>query len=468
MGVPDSMVPLAGEAAPSPAFGAPNPGGLRDRLRRDPRQQSPLRIPRRIRFGFLGPTAVLLLAIIVYPICYSVWLSLHGADGRTFAGLANFGKLFSDPATLTALRNNIIWVVTAPTLACALGLVFAVMAERIKLATAFKIVIFTPMAISFMAAGVIFELVYQADPHQGVANAVLVGVHDTFAPSSKYPGAHPRQDGGFSTSGGSYESTQAYTAGSTALLPLVGYPVTSLPGNAAQAAPAAAKPGAITGTVWLDLVYGGGGSPGHLDHGKKGLSGITVQAVDGTRIAGSATTAADGTFAISGLSPGDYRLELPASNFTQPYNGVSWLGPSLVTPAIIAAYLWIWSGFAMVLIAAGLSAVPRELQESARVDGASEWQIFRKVTVPLLAPVLLTVLVTLVINVLKVFDRVFVIAPGSTLPDANVLAVQMWSVSFGGAQDQGLGSAIGVFLYVLVLPALYFNVRRLRRERSGS
>lgn len=467
MGVSDSMVPLAGEAAPSPAFGTPPPGRLRDRFRRD-RPSSPLRIPLRIRYGFLAPAAVLLLAIIVYPICYSVWLSLHGADGRSFVGLGNFHKLFSDPATLTALRNNIIWVVTAPTLACALGLVFAVMAERIKLSTAFKIVIFTPMAISFMAAGVIFELVYQADPHQGVANAVLVGVHDTFAPASKYPGAHPRQDGGFSTSGGSFESTQAYAPGSTAQLPLIGYAVTSLPGSAAQAEPAAAKPDAISGTVWLDLVYGGGGTPGHLDRGKKGLSGITVQAVDGTRVAGSATTTADGTFAISGLSPGQYRLELPAGNFTQPYNGVSWLGPSLVTPAIIAAYLWIWSGFAMVLIAAGLAAVPRELQESARVDGASEWQIFRKVTVPLLAPVLLTVLVTLVINVLKVFDLVFVIAPGSTLPNANVLAVQMWSVSFGGAQDQGLGSAIGVFLYVLVLPALYFNVRRLRRERSGS
>jgi ABC-type sugar transport system permease subunit len=122
----------------------------------------------------------------------------------------------------------------------------------------------------------------------------------------------------------------------------------------------------------------------------------------------------------------------------------------------------------MVLIAAGLANIPRELQEAARVDGASEWQVFRRITVPVLAPVLLTVLVTLVINVLKVFDLVYIIAPGSTLPNANVLAVQMWSVSFGGAQDQGLGSAIGVFLYILVLPALYFNIRRLRRERTES
>ncbi|MCD0486276.1 ABC transporter permease subunit, partial [Streptacidiphilus sp. ASG 303] len=131
---------------------------------------------------------------------------------------------------------------------------------------------------------------------------------------------------------------------------------------------------------------------------------------------------------------------------------------------IIAAYIWMWAGFAMVLIAAGLTAVPRELLEAARMDGASEWQVFRRITVPLLAPVLTVVMVTLVINVLKVFDLVYIIAPGSTQQDANVLALQLYLSSFGGGGDQGAGSAIGVVLLLLVLPAMLFNIRRFRRE----
>ena len=104
--------------------------------------------------------------------------------------------------------------------------------------------------------------------------------------------------------------------------------------------------------------------------------------------------------------------------------------------------------------------------EAARVDGATEWQVFRRVTVPLLAPVLVVVLVTLMINVLKVFDLVLVIPPGSTQYDANVLALEMWRVSFGGGRDQGLGSALGVLLFLLVLPAMLFNIRRFRRENQ--
>ncbi len=123
-----------------------------------------------------------------------------------------------------------------------------------------------------------------------------------------------------------------------------------------------------------------------------------------------------------------------------------------------------WAGFAMVLIAAGLASVPRELLEAARVDGATEWQVFRRVTVPLLAPVLAVVLVTLMINVLKIFDLVFIIAPGSAQDDANVLALQLYRSSFGTDSHLGLGSAIAVLLLLLVIPVMLFNIRRMRRE----
>jgi alpha-glucoside transport system permease protein len=118
----------------------------------------------------------------------------------------------------------------------------------------------------------------------------------------------------------------------------------------------------------------------------------------------------------------------------------------------------------MVVIGAGLAAIPRDVLEAARVDGANEWYTFRRVTVPLLAPVLAVVLVTLIINVLKVFDLVLVIAPGSSQKDANVIALQMWKTAFG-IRDFGLGSALAVFLFVLVLPAMAFNIRRFRAER---
>ena len=101
--------------------------------------------------------------------------------------------------------------------------------------------------------------------------------------------------------------------------------------------------------------------------------------------------------------------------------------------------------------------------EAARTDGAGEWQVFRRVTVPLLAPVLSVVFITMIINVLKVFDIVLSVAPESSQGDANVIALAMWRTAFTQF-DFGLGSAIAVFLFVLVVPVLALNVRRFRRE----
>jgi alpha-glucoside transport system permease protein len=235
-------------------------------------------------------------------------------------------------------------------------------------------------------------------------------------------------------------------------------------GPARAATPAA---GTITGTTWLDFTPGGKGTPNQIDANEKSLPKLRLEAVSGGKVMARATSGADGTFAFKDLPAGSYTVRVAASNFAPPYGGVTWLGPSLVTPAIIVAYIWMWAGFAMVLIGAGLAAIPRDALEAARVDGATEWQVFRRVTIPLLAPVLLVVLVTLVINVLKIFDLVYIIAPGSSQQDANVLALQMYLKSFtGGSSDQGLGSAIAIVLFLLVLPAMIFNIRRFRQEQA--
>ncbi|MFE0377775.1 carbohydrate ABC transporter permease [Streptomyces inhibens] len=414
---------------------------------------------------FLLPALLLLGALVVYPIVFSVYRSLFDASGDGFVGLGNYGEMFSDEGIRTALKNNIIWVVVAPAVSTALGLIFAVLTERIRWGTAFKLIVFMPMAISMLAAGIIFRLVYDQNPERGVGNAVWVGIHDTFADPAPFPGAGPRPNAGLRPSGGgAFTTTSAVRAASPANLPLVAVAPDDVR-NARPAAAAQPRPGKITGTVWLDFTRGGGGRPNVIDGNEKALAGLRIEAVKGGTVVASATTAADGTYALPADKADGARLRLPAANFAEAYNGVDWLGPALVTPAIIGSYVWMWAGFAMVLIAAGLAGVPRELLEAARVDGAGEWQVFRRITVPLLAPVLVVVLVTLMINVLKIFDLVYIIAPGSSLRSANVLALQLFQSSFGTDVDEGLGSAIAVFLLLLVLPVMYVNLRRIRKER---
>ncbi|CAM5674449.1 ABC transporter permease OS=Streptomyces antimycoticus OX=68175 GN=SSPO_095780 PE=3 SV=1 [Streptomyces antimycoticus] len=127
----------------------------------------------------------------------------------------------SDDATKTAIKNNIIWLILAPTVSTALGLIFAVLTERVRWATAFKLVVFMPMAIT-LVAGIIFRLVYEQDPDKGVANAMWVSVHDSFSESPPFPGAYLRPTAGLTeASGGSFTTKDAVRAGTPTSLPLV-------------------------------------------------------------------------------------------------------------------------------------------------------------------------------------------------------------------------------------------------------
>lgn len=116
---------------------------------------------------FLLPALVLLGALVVYPIVYSVYRSFFDQSGTGFVSLDNYKTLFTDDTIRTAVKNNAIWVVFAPTISTALGLIFAVLTERIRWGTAFKLIVFMPMAISMLAAGIIFRLVYDQAPERG-------------------------------------------------------------------------------------------------------------------------------------------------------------------------------------------------------------------------------------------------------------------------------------------------------------
>jgi alpha-glucoside transport system permease protein len=413
---------------------------------------------------FLAPALVLLVGILIYPIVWTVVRSLYDRAGDSFVGLGNYTEMFRTERTRTAIRNNMIWVAFGPTIATAIGLVYAVLAERVRWQRVFKVAVFMPMAISGLAVGVIFTLVYQADPDRGLANAAIRSVYDIVSPSGEYRGARPSDEAVLAPEGDALVTPTPVPTGDAVALGLVAIRPDAVPEGAEQARVPDVGADAVGGTVYLDFTPGGGGERGRIDEGERGLPGMEVEVLrDGAQV-GTATTDDDGTFVVDGLEPGPHQVRLAERNFVEAFGGVAWLGPTLVTPAIIASWLWIWIGFAMIVIGAGLSAIPRDVLEAARVDGASEWQVFRRVTAPLLTPVLLVVLVTLVINVLKIFDLVLVIAPGAIQAEANVIALEQWRVSFGGAQNAGLGSALSVFLFLLVIPAMAFNIKRFRSE----
>jgi alpha-glucoside transport system permease protein len=411
---------------------------------------------------FLVPALVLLAVWIVYPTLSTIRRSFYDKNGDRFIGLDNYRTLFTDETLRKAIENNLLWLLVVPAFVTAIGLVFAVLIERIRFSVAFKVAVFMPMAISLFAAGVIWRLMYEKDPEQGTVNAAIAVVKDAFSPSGALPAALPSTD---AVTGGADQGMVLNTpleSGDVAQIGLTGIREDDVPSDAEQAVVPEALSGGITGVVWRDFKPGGG-TPGKVEDGELGLPNVTVELRDDTRAIDTATTGPDGTFTFEDVPSGVYHAAIASSTFAQPYAGVSWLGESLITPAIMMAYIWVWAGFAMVVIAAGLAAIPRDLLEAARTDGASEWAVFRRVTIPLLAPVLSVVFITMLIYVLKVFDIVISIAPGSSQDDANVIALAMWRTAFG-VDDLGLGAAIAVFLFLLVIPILALNIRRFRRE----
>jgi alpha-glucoside transport system permease protein len=441
------------------------------------REAPPSAEPGRLRelavtLAFLLPAAILLAAWVVYPTAYTVYRSFFDASGDKFVGIDNFKSLF-DPAlgVRKSIVNNIYWVGLVPALITAIGLVFAVLTERVRWSVAFKTAVFMPMAISLFAAGVIWRIMDQQEPSRGAINAVVASAHDAISPPGVLADASPSIPGLIGSASKGLTLQKPLGSGGEALLGLTGIPPEGMPAGAKQAVVPEPGSGKVVGVVWRDFKPGGG-TPGKVEQGELGIPGVKVALKDPNgKTFATTSSAADGAFQFDGVQGTGYKASISADTFRKPYGGVAWLGSTtvapglkLVTVAVMIAYIWVWAGFAMVVIGAGLAAIPRDVLEASRTDGATEWQVFRRVTVPLLAPVLSVVFITMLINVLKVFDIVLSVAPGSTQTDASVIALAMWRTSFGGVNDFGLGSAIAVFLFILVIPILMLNVRRFKRE----
>ncbi len=302
--------------------------------------QHQLKRPRR-NFSFwfwLLPAIVLMAVFLIYPVVDTARVSFLNANSSQFVGWENYAYIFTNSASTSAILNNLLWIVVFTLFTVGLGLVLAVLTAHVRFEPAAKAAIFIPMAVSFVAAAVIWKFVYAYSPEGfvqiGLLNAVGAGV--------------------------------------------------GLPPEA-----------------WL------------------------------------------------------VQQQLPYSTILAP------------TPfhtnnfAIIAAGVWMWTGFAMVILSAGLKSIPREVLEAARVDGASEFQIFLRVTTPLLIPIITVVATTLVIQALKIFDIVWVISAGNFGTD--VMSTRIYKEMFN-YQNFGHAAAMAMVLLLLILPAMLINIRRFRSQ----
>ncbi len=312
--------------------------------------------------------------------------------------------LFLCFALFTALRgtivNNMWWVVVVVVFSTGLGLAVAVLADGVKGEKISKSIIFMPMAISLVGASIIWRFMYQARD---------TSIDQTGVMNAVWVGL-----GRLSTGSGlpTYIFGVAVTLLALALLVLIARSLTR--GNYGRAA----VPGvAVILLGWFVVRYWSSGGVGGV---------IRLE---------------DGTYQSDTIL---FIQESPFNNF--------WLMVVLV---------WIQTGFAMVILSAAIKAVPDELIEAARVDGATPSQIFWRVTLPQIATTIGVVVTTLIVLVMKVFDIVKVMTNGQF--GTQVLANDMFRTAFNNL-DTGRGAALAILILVSVLPVMVFNIRKMQEE----
>lgn len=280
---------------------------------------------------WVGPALLLIGVFFIYPMIGTIVTSLESTDtlGNVtgFVGLKWYRIIFTTQSNLIVLRNNLLWLVFGTILTVGLGLIVAVLVDRVKIERVIKSALFVPMALSFVAAGVIWRFVYIYNP----AGENQIGLLNAFL----------------------------------------------------------------------------------------GLFHIPPQA---------------------------WFINEAINNF-----------------ALIAIYVWMWTGFSMVILSAALKGIPDEIIEAAKMDGASRFTMFWRVMIPMIAPTLTVVTITMVINILKIFDVVYINTGGNY--QTSVIGQEFYNQLFNN-QNSGFGSAWAVVLTLVILPVMFINIRRIRAEEG--
>jgi alpha-glucoside transport system permease protein len=316
------------------------------------------------------------------------------------------GFLFVSFGAFTAMRgtiiNNLWWVVTVTFFSTALGLAIAVLADQRAGEKIAKSIIFMPMALSLVGASIIWRFMYQtrevSKKQTGVLNAAWIGL------------------GHLSTGSGLPTLIGAILLG--VVLAIVGtFLARSLVRRAYGRAVVPAILLIFVGWIFLRYtqIVGGG--------------------IGGFRSTGSGETVGEAIVFVQ---------ESPYNNF--------WL---------MVILIWIQVGFSMVILSAAIKAVPTELIEAAKIDGASDSQVFWRVTLPQIGTTIGVVITTLIVLVMKVYDIVKVVTNGQF--GTQVLANDMFQQAFSNI-NIGRGAALAMLIFISVLPVMYLNIRRMQRE----
>lgn len=412
---------------------------------------------------YIAPTLLILGLFLVYPTVETIWVSFHDNYYRpsedkptTFVGLDNYIDAFDDSAMGVAFRNNALWLVLMTTFTVGMGLLLAVLLDRVRYEAVGKSIIFLPMAISFTAASVIWRFIYAYRPPSknqiGFLNGTLTALKD------------------FVSNPVSYQILNAllWVFGSLALV-LILIILAKAVGDALRTWKVDQHFGSLASTIVGGFVLLGA----HYVLGWLGASSAGAVWYFLWLAFGSVGAVLLVVLGLRDRSLGAYfvvsltvallaQFVLNQADFEPQF----WLSlrPWINNISLIVAGIWVWTGFCMVILSAAYKAIPAELLEAARIDGSNEWQVFRHITIPFMKPTIAVVTTTIIIFVLKTFDIVYVMTNGNY--GTEVLANRMIKTMYTFPPDYGKSSAIAVFLLILIIPFIIINIRRFQAQEA--